>query len=158
MSSATTKLRFCWYISCGSSSFELASKSHLNSWTSILTQHFSFNTNGLELKRLNLASYSSYDKIPINKVFFKLSDKSRGHQFIQKRSYSSSIEKYLTNSYFVNGEWKNAKSTFPVHNPFSKEVLAEAANCTKEDTLEAINYASCAFKQWRKTTGKVKCS
>ena len=65
------------------------------------------------------------------------------------------MEKYLTNSYFVNGEWKNAKSTFPVHNPFTKVVIAEAADCTKEDTLQAINHASCAFMQWRKTTGKV---
>ena len=77
-------------------------------------------------------------------------------QLSQKRFVSSMMEKYLTSSYFVNGEWKNTKSTFPVYNPYTKNVIAEAANCTKSDAEDAITHAVSAFKQWKKTTGKVQ--
>jgi len=74
---------------------------------------------------------------------------------IQRQFYSSTMEKYLIDTYFVNGEWKKSKSTFPVYNPFTNKVLCDAANCTKDDALDAINHAKFAFKHWSKTTGKV---
>ena len=73
----------------------------------------------------------------------------------QKRYNSTIMKKFITSSYFVNGEWKSATSTYPVYNPYSGQVIAQAANCTQENTESAVKYASAAFRKWKNTTGKV---
>ena len=73
----------------------------------------------------------------------------------QSRFMSSATATLFTNAYFINGVWKNAKSTFPVYNPYTGNVIGEAANCTKHDAEDAVNHAFAAFKKWKTTTGKV---
>lgn len=65
------------------------------------------------------------------------------------------MENFITSKFFVNGQWKEAKNTFPVLNPYSNKLIANAADCTQSDVEDAIGHASCAFKKWKKTTGKV---
>jgi len=72
--------------------------------------------------------------------------------FPKRKLSSSSVSTFVTDKAFVNGEWKSTSSTFPVINPYSGAKIADAANCTKQDTEEAINVASEAFRTWKKTT------
>lgn len=58
--------------------------------------------------------------------------------------------------YFVAGEWHTAAETFDVLNPATGETLAKVARAGKAQTEAAINAASQAFPQWRKTTGKAR--
>ncbi|NMP28587.1 NAD-dependent succinate-semialdehyde dehydrogenase [Rahnella sp. SAP-1] len=58
--------------------------------------------------------------------------------------------------YFVAGEWHTAAETFDVLNPATGETLAKVARAGKVQTEAAINAASQAFPQWRKTTGKAR--
>ena len=74
---------------------------------------------------------------------------------LQVQYHSKAMDQFLTSNYFVNGEWKTAKSVYPVHNPYSGEVIANAADCTEKDTLDAVKHAADAFQKWKKTTGKV---
>ncbi|OSY87387.1 succinate-semialdehyde dehydrogenase [Tenacibaculum holothuriorum] len=55
---------------------------------------------------------------------------------------------------YINGKWISSKdqTTFTVENPFNNEVIANIANCGAEETEEAINIASEAFKLWKKET------
>ncbi|MDR3430642.1 MAG: NAD-dependent succinate-semialdehyde dehydrogenase [Rouxiella aceris] len=58
--------------------------------------------------------------------------------------------------YFVAGKWHTAAETFDVLNPATGETLAKVARAGKAQTEAAINAASLAFPQWRKTTGKAR--
>ena len=66
------------------------------------------------------------------------------------------MEKFLTDKFFVNGQWKETDSIFPVNNPYSNQLIANAADCNQSDVEVAIGHASDAFKKWKKTTGKVR--
>ncbi len=56
---------------------------------------------------------------------------------------------------FINGEFVDATSmeTFPVINPFSKEVIAQMANCGASDTKTSIEKAQEALIVWSSFTG-----
>ncbi|MFC0525890.1 betaine-aldehyde dehydrogenase [Pontibacillus salicampi] len=58
---------------------------------------------------------------------------------------------------FINGEWIDAKhgETRDIINPFNQDVIANVAEGTKEDVIEAIQVARQTFDEgdWRKSTG-----
>jgi len=56
---------------------------------------------------------------------------------------------------FINGNFVDAQSkeTFSVINPFTKEIIAELANCGAEDTKVAIDKAHAALSAWSGLTG-----
>jgi len=148
-------LKFCW-LSAASKS---ANKLHpFKNSSAYVTKQFLSSSKSSELTKFNFASHSSIvQNLTAKKSFLENGAKKRNScQFAQRRFLSSdAARKYLTNAYYVNGEWREAKSTFPVYNPYTSKVLADAANCTKDDTLDAIIHAAAAFEQWKKTTGKV---
>lgn len=57
---------------------------------------------------------------------------------------------------YINGCWINANdgSTFPVTNPATGEVIAQAANCSREETRTAIEAANQALGGWQKLAAK----
>lgn len=57
---------------------------------------------------------------------------------------------------YINGCWINANdgSTFPVTNPATGEVIAQAANCGREETRTAIEAANQALRGWQKLAAK----
>jgi succinate-semialdehyde dehydrogenase / glutarate-semialdehyde dehydrogenase len=62
----------------------------------------------------------------------------------------------LKAQWYINNTWKdtaNAK-TFDVTNPATGEVIIKVANCGAEETEQAIQAASKAFKLWSKKTAK----
>jgi acyl-CoA reductase-like NAD-dependent aldehyde dehydrogenase len=54
--------------------------------------------------------------------------------------------------YFVGGEWRSTGRTFPIHSPYSGELVAEVADCGRDETKAAIDAASAAFEEWSQTT------
>ena len=54
---------------------------------------------------------------------------------------------------YVNGEWVASRSTrtLDVVNPATTEVLARVPMSTKEEVLEAIQYAKEAYEEWKET-------
>jgi malonate-semialdehyde dehydrogenase (acetylating)/methylmalonate-semialdehyde dehydrogenase len=54
---------------------------------------------------------------------------------------------------YVNGEWVASKSTrtLDVVNPATTEVMARVPMSTKEEVLEAIQYAKEAYEEWKET-------
>ena len=54
----------------------------------------------------------------------------------------------------IDGEWRPAasKSTFPVTNPVTGEVLAEVSDASVDDVRAAIAAADAAFPAWSKRT------
>ena len=57
---------------------------------------------------------------------------------------------------FINGEWVNSKSgsTFDVKNPSDLSIIGKMPNCSKEDTVNAIECAYNSFNSWKNKTGK----
>ncbi|VDK47341.1 unnamed protein product [Anisakis simplex] len=51
---------------------------------------------------------------------------------------------------FINGRWVTAesKATFEVRNPFSGDILYQAANCDVADAKRSVKAAKDAFEQW----------
>ncbi|MET4561152.1 acyl-CoA reductase-like NAD-dependent aldehyde dehydrogenase [Lysinibacillus parviboronicapiens] len=49
----------------------------------------------------------------------------------------------MKKQYYVNGEWKTANHFAELHSPYSKEVIAEISQATREDVEEAIQ---CAYQ------------
>ncbi len=47
----------------------------------------------------------------------------------------------MKKQYYVNGEWKTANHFAELHSPYSKEVIAEISQATREDVQDAIQYA-----------------
>jgi succinate-semialdehyde dehydrogenase/glutarate-semialdehyde dehydrogenase len=72
------------------------------------------------------------------RIHFKLSDKS-----------------LFKSESFINGEWIKGSKTFKVTDPGTGKTLGEVADHGVEETKQAIEAASTAFKTWRKTTAKV---
>lgn len=56
--------------------------------------------------------------------------------------------------FFVNGQWRDADTTFDVTNPATGEVLAKVAKAGKSETEQAIAAAQRAFPAWRAKTAK----
>ena len=54
---------------------------------------------------------------------------------------------------YVNGQWlhSRSKSLLPIHNPATAEKLAEAPLSLAEEVDEAVQAASAAFVEWRRT-------
>ena len=57
---------------------------------------------------------------------------------------------------FINGVWEEAKSkeTFEIINPSDQSVIGTMPNCSKEDTVIAIEAARLSWEKWKKLTGK----
>ena len=51
----------------------------------------------------------------------------------------------------IDGEWTSTFTRFEVLNPASMEVLAQVADATPEDALEAVGSAHEAFSSWSQT-------
>lgn len=56
---------------------------------------------------------------------------------------------------YINGQWveATAKTTIPVINPVTEQVVCEVAEATALDIEAAVQAAKTAFQSWRKTTG-----
>jgi len=65
---------------------------------------------------------------------------------------------FFKTGYLVNGEWRQADTTFDVLNPATGEVIAQVAKAGKKETQEAINAASKAFPSWREKTAKERAT
>eukprot|EP01117_Protostelium_nocturnum_P020173 TRINITY_DN895_c0_g1_i1.p1 TRINITY_DN895_c0_g1~~TRINITY_DN895_c0_g1_i1.p1 ORF type:complete len:533 (-),score=193.28 TRINITY_DN895_c0_g1_i1:59-1657(-) len=59
-----------------------------------------------------------------------------------------SLAKQLSGKHFINGEFKNAKSTFSVVNPATGEEVGKAAKGDSEDVNAAVSAAVTAQKTW----------
>src|SRR5262249_15350468 len=59
---------------------------------------------------------------------------------------------------FINGEWVSGKSskTFPVYDPSTEEVIAQAPDANAEDVTRAVAAAKTAFEDgpWATTTAQ----
>src|ERR1700675_3828495 len=59
---------------------------------------------------------------------------------------------------YINGEWVDSKSnkTFPVYNPASEEVIAQAPDANADDVNRAVAAAKAAFEDgpWATTTAQ----
>ncbi len=56
---------------------------------------------------------------------------------------------------FIDGAWVNKVSTFSVTNPFDNSLIANVADCDRQDCKHAIDKAFEAFQKWSKfTAGK----
>jgi succinate-semialdehyde dehydrogenase/glutarate-semialdehyde dehydrogenase len=68
--------------------------------------------------------------------------------------------KLVQDKAFVNGEWINALSnkTFVVTNPYNGKVIANVADCGKDETKNAIDKAAVAFISWKKTAASERAS
>lgn len=62
--------------------------------------------------------------------------------------------KFLHTEAYINGQWVGKDQTFSVINPFDGALLAEVADCNREDTKAAIQAAHGAFPSWSKMTAK----
>ncbi len=70
------------------------------------------------------------------------------------------LPELLQQTCYINGEWRKAKhgAVFPVHNPSTGEKIAEAPNMGAEETAEAIEAASRAFRPWSEKSAKERSS
>jgi succinate-semialdehyde dehydrogenase/glutarate-semialdehyde dehydrogenase len=61
---------------------------------------------------------------------------------------------------YINGQWVDANdgSTFQVTNPSSGVVIAAVANCGAHETLDAINSADHAMKEWQAKPAKARAN
>ena len=57
---------------------------------------------------------------------------------------------------FINGNWLDAESeeTFDVMNPSDQTKVGTMPNCSKKDTVKAIEAAKKSWNKWKKLTGK----
>ena len=57
---------------------------------------------------------------------------------------------------FINGEWTDAETgeTFEVYNPSNQKLLGYMPNCSKAETIRAIDAANEAWKGWKSLSGK----
>ncbi|MFT7588813.1 MAG: succinate-semialdehyde dehydrogenase/glutarate-semialdehyde dehydrogenase [Limisphaerales bacterium] len=58
----------------------------------------------------------------------------------------------LRDKAFINGNWIDAESNFEVLNPFNGRIIGTVPNLGIQETNEAIEAASNAFKVWKKET------
>ena len=57
---------------------------------------------------------------------------------------------------FINGEWIDAETgeTFEVYNPSNQKLLGYMPNCSKAETIRAID-AAHAWKGWKSLSGRI---
>ena len=55
---------------------------------------------------------------------------------------------------YIDGAWIESESTYPVFNPATGDVLAEAANAGAKETEQALDAAGRAFSGWSEETAK----
>ncbi|MBF87025.1 MAG: hypothetical protein CMJ14_03380, partial [Pelagibacterales bacterium] len=57
---------------------------------------------------------------------------------------------------FINGKWEDSDNgeTFDVLNPSDLTVVGSMPNCSKSDTIKAIDAANSSWEAWKKLTGK----
>ncbi len=57
---------------------------------------------------------------------------------------------------FINGEWVNSESgdIFDVYNPSDLSLIGNMPNCSKVDTIKAIEAANRSWGNWKKLSGK----
>ncbi|MGJ8527817.1 NAD-dependent succinate-semialdehyde dehydrogenase [Maritalea sp.] len=67
--------------------------------------------------------------------------------------------KFKMTGAYIDGQWVKASSgkSFAVLNPANSEHLADVADCTKADALNAVAAAKTAFKMWSGKTAKQRC-
>lgn len=68
----------------------------------------------------------------------------------------NTVNKLIIGESFINGKWIKGKNTFEVINPATNEVISNVANLTIEDVKQAINAASDAWINWKKTTAQFR--
>lgn len=72
----------------------------------------------------------------------------------QVRHMSSALD-FITDKFYVNGEWtKGENGTFDVYNPSDGKLLGKSSNCGVKDAEKAIESATLAFKHWSTTSAK----
>ena len=59
---------------------------------------------------------------------------------------------------YINGQWTASADTYPVFNPATGDVLAQAAAAGAEEALGAVQAAHTAFLQWREETAGVRAA
>lgn len=69
-------------------------------------------------------------------------------------------QELLQHQIFINNKWMNASSgkTFPVFNPATDKKIAEVADASEEETLQAIEAAATAFNSWSKQPAKARAA
>ena len=57
---------------------------------------------------------------------------------------------------FIDGKWVDSESgdTFDVYNPSDLTTVGSMPNCSKSDTIKAIEAAKKSWTEWKKLTGK----
>jgi succinate-semialdehyde dehydrogenase / glutarate-semialdehyde dehydrogenase len=63
-------------------------------------------------------------------------------------------ENLLKTDSFINGQWVKGIKTFDVINPSTGNVIAQVADCGKDETQKAIDAAHKAFPEWSSKSGK----
>ena len=61
-----------------------------------------------------------------------------------------------TYPFFVNGEFRQTTSTFPVVNPATGEPFAAMSNADRPTVAQALSDSAMAFRQWREVPGKTR--
>src|SRR5512141_1983649 len=63
-----------------------------------------------------------------------------------------------TYSMFIDGEWvaSNSKTTFPVYDPSTEEIIAQVPDASSDDVNRAVAAAKAAFEEgpWTTTTAQ----
>uniref|UniRef100_A0A4W5NM45 Succinate-semialdehyde dehydrogenase, mitochondrial n=1 Tax=Hucho hucho TaxID=62062 RepID=A0A4W5NM45_9TELE len=78
-----------------------------------------------------------------------------GLPFVMHRQYSLDISAQLLRTQgYVNGQWINAPSTFPVLDPATGEEIAQVADCGPAEAKLAVDAAYKAFNSWKQHTAK----
>ncbi|XP_020362238.1 succinate-semialdehyde dehydrogenase, mitochondrial-like isoform X1 [Oncorhynchus kisutch] len=78
-----------------------------------------------------------------------------GLPFVMHRQYSLDISAQLLRTQgYVNGQWINAPSTFPVLDPATGEEIANVADCGPAEAKLAVDAAYKAFYSWKHHTVK----
>jgi succinate-semialdehyde dehydrogenase/glutarate-semialdehyde dehydrogenase len=60
----------------------------------------------------------------------------------------------LQSGAYIDGSFVSRQKTFAVNNPSTGELIANVADCSRSDVVDAINAAKIAQKAWGKRTGK----
>ncbi len=58
------------------------------------------------------------------------------------------------NGWYCAGQWRTTVETYSVYNPANGEKITDVAYCGESETQAAIDAASSALPEWRKTTAK----
>ncbi|ANB75049.1 NAD-dependent succinate-semialdehyde dehydrogenase [Paraburkholderia phytofirmans OLGA172] len=64
------------------------------------------------------------------------------------------MNEFLRTGHYIDGEWYESASTYPVLNPATGEVIAQVAKGGAPETMQAVAAAERAFPVWRSITAK----